>query len=343
MRWCASRQVLVELASGTYRTNLSPVNVQNLVRGTVEDKDHVDVSIVDETIGIGTVHVDETMAWVVLENAMNNALEHGDGKVSLLVRYNSNTNSIEFTIENKVQEGEYKRDRSMSLTDDPDEPDSILRSKRPPSTHCGMRHVALACQGAGGTSRLEFSSDEMGERIAVFTASMPAIVTPSCLEEASLNLGNEPVMNLPRMLKICALDDSSIICKGIRQILFKALEADCETSVVCCPRNASDVTTFMDQIFSPPPSAEIVLLDQNIDLGDVGAPRMLGTNLADELRLRGYEGLLVIRSANTTVSDDNEYLRSGSVDVCIGKHETQKNAVELIVKAYISKNKINDD
>lgn len=274
---------------------------------------------------------------------MNNALEHGDTKVSLSVRFSSVTSAITFAIENKVQEGEYKRERSMSFTDDLDEPDSILRSKRPPSTHCGMSHVALACQGAGGTSRLEYSIDDTGERIAVFTASMPAIVTPSCPEEASSNLDDEQVMKLPRMLKVCALDDSSIICKGIGRILFKALEADCETSIVCCPRNACDVTTFMDQILFPPSPAEIVLLDQNIDLGDEGAPRMLGTTLADELRLRGYEGLLVIRSANAAVSDYKEYLRSGSVDVCIGKYETQKSVVELIVKAYISKNKLKDD
>jgi len=343
MRWCASRQVLGELASGTYRTSLSPVNVQSFVRGTVEDKDHVDLSIVDETIGIGTVIFDETMAWVILENAMNNALEHGDGKVCLSIKYSPITNAITFSIENKVQEGEFKRERSHSPTiEDLTDSDAILRSKRPPSTHCGMSHVALACQGAGGISRLEFNSNAAGEQVAVFTVSIPAMVSTSCPEETSANPDNEPTMVLPKKLKLCALDDSNIICKGIDRILFKALGADCDKSFVCCPRNEADVLAFMDQILFPPPPAEIVLLDQNIDLED-GTPRMLGTTLADELRLRGYEGLLVIRSANAAVSDDKEYLRSGSVDVCIGKHETQKKSVEMIVKAYYSKNKTKHD
>jgi hypothetical protein len=82
---------------------------------------------------------------------------------------------------------------------------------------------------------------------------------------------------------------SRVICKGLGRILFKALDANRNTSVVCCPENEADVAMFMDQIFFPPPPAAIVLLDQNIELAN-GVPRVLGTTLADELRLRRFKG-----------------------------------------------------
>jgi hypothetical protein len=194
--------------------------------------------------------------------------------------------------------------------------------------------VALACQGAGGISRLEFSED-LGVRTAVFTVSMPAAIFP-LIHDRSLSYKGVSQLKVPGMLKICAIDDSRVICKGIERILFKALDADRNTSVVCCPENEADVATFMDQIFSPPPPAAIVLLDQNIDLAN-GVPRVLGTTLADELRLRRFEGLVVVRSANAAASDNEEYLRSGSVDTCIGKHETLQSSVGLIGKAFNSK------
>ena len=318
MRWCASRQVIVELASGTYRTSLSPVDLQQFVRSIEEDKGRAQLSVVDETVGLGKVHFDEAMAWVVLENAMSNALKHGDGNVHLAVKFDPGTNAISFTIKNQVQT---EHVRSLS-------------SKCPPSTHCGLRHAALACQGAGGTSRLEFS-ENLNVRTAVFTVSMPAAIS-SLVPDGASSLENSPKLKLPGMLKICAIDDSCVICKGIDRVLFKTLEADRKTSVVCCPENEADVAAFMDQIFAPPSSAAIVLLDQNIELKS-GIPRVLGTTLADELRLRRYEGLVVIRSANAAASDDEEYMRSGSVDACIGKHETLQGSVELIANAFNSK------
>jgi hypothetical protein len=50
-----------------------------------------------------------------------------------------------------------------------------LRKKRLPSTHCGMRHMALACNRAGGTSRSDFSED-FNVHTALLTVSLPAAI-----------------------------------------------------------------------------------------------------------------------------------------------------------------------
>jgi len=327
MRWCASRQVLVELTSGTYQTSFTVVNVQQFVRSSLEDKgcDYLS-SVLDETVGLGSLQFDETMAWVVLENALSNAFVHGDGRVKLSVKFDVETSTICFILKNHVPT---KCESNISASRPP------LRSKKaPPSTHCGLQHASLACNGAGGTYTLEFIED-LGVRTAVFSVSLPAAMS-KCSPAGRSPSHEDDGPQLPEKLTVYAIDDSRVICKGIDRILLKALKADRSTSVVCCPENESDVAFFIEQVLVPNPPVALVLLDQNIEL-EHGSQLVLGTSLADELRAQSYKGLLVIRSANAATSDDDEYLRSGSVDICIGKHESLQNSVGLIARAYAAK------
>jgi hypothetical protein len=59
---------------------------------------------------------------------------------------------------------------------------------------------------------------------------------------------------------------------------------------------------------------------------------VLGTDLADFLRSRGFRGLVLIRSANASDEERAMYMRSGSVDGCIGKEGSNKE-VALSIKA----------
>ena len=64
------------------------------------------------------------------------------------------------------------------------------------------------------------------------------------------------------------------------------------------------------------PTRVVCVLDQNLDGYDQGA--FLGTDLAREMRRRGFEGLLIIHSANDSVDDEREYLAAGA-DGSVGK------------------------
>lgn len=82
--------------------------------------------------------------------------------------------------------------------------------------------------------------------------------------------------------------------------------------------------------------ADIVILDQHIELNG-GESLVLGTKIAHDLRLRHYEGLILIRSANSNTIDCENYLSSGEVDVCLGKSQSHTELVQSIAKAYWEK------
>jgi hypothetical protein len=46
---------------------------------------------------------------------------------------------------------------------------------------------------------------------------------------------------------------------------------------------------------------------------------VLGTDIAVKLRKRGFNGLIVVRSANSSVVDNAMYMSTGAVDGCLGK------------------------
>ena len=82
--------------------------------------------------------------------------------------------------------------------------------------------------------------------------------------------------------------------------------------------------------------ADIVILDQHIELNG-GESLVLGTRIAHDLRLRHYEGLVLIRSANSNTIDCENYMSSGDVDGCLGKSQSHTELVQSIAKAYWEK------
>lgn len=61
---------------------------------------------------------------------------------------------------------------------------------------------------------------------------------------------------------------------------------------------------------------------------------MLGTDIARELRQRNFNGLVLIRSANSSELDALEYMADGSVHATLGKAESHKDMAAKICVAY---------
>mmetsp|Transcript_30277 Transcript_30277/g.39050 ORF Transcript_30277/g.39050 Transcript_30277/m.39050 type:complete len:108 (-) Transcript_30277:155-478(-) len=66
-----------------------------------------------------------------------------------------------------------------------------------------------------------------------------------------------------------------------------------------------------------------------------GATTILGTDLAKELKDNHFKGLVVIRSANSSSSDFDQYMSTGVVDFCVGKSESHKDLAERIQARYM--------
>ena len=310
MRWCALRVVLLELAAGQYTTACSPVNIPQFAQKIVEGY-AVPFEFVDETTE-EAISFDELLTWLALENAISNVVAHGrsEGTPSNLlgVRFDRQKSQICFTIKNGVPEA--------------------ASGVRPMSTH--------ACEGAGGSFKFDIS-DEKGRAVALFTLKMPAVALTTSLSASSTPSPSQTPasVRIPESLKVCAIDDSIMLCKSYDRIFLTQLKADRSTSIICCPETAEDVAAFIKHILTAP-AADIVILDQNIDLRN-GAPTVLGTELADELRLQQYNGLIAVRSANSTSANNLAYMLSGAVDVCIGKHLGNASAVSILSDAFFKK------
>jgi hypothetical protein len=150
--------------------------------------------------------------------------------------------------------------------------------------------------------------------------------------------------------KICTIDDSLMLCKGYERIILPHLNADMAASRVVRPTSHSDVDAFVDNALggggaSTPGGcanrpADVVILDQNIEFEEHGAHRIVhGTSLAAQLRSAGFNGLVVVRSANMSSEDVEEYLRHGTVDCCIGKTGSNQKVAQDIKEALALKDR----
>jgi hypothetical protein len=90
MQWCASRQVMIDLASGKYKSSVSVVPVECFLEEVARSNSTgVVFKVLDSTKettkgGAFNVAFDEKMARLALENGVTNALSHGDRKIVIL-------------------------------------------------------------------------------------------------------------------------------------------------------------------------------------------------------------------------------------------------------------------
>lgn len=116
--------------------------------------------------------------------------------------------------------------------------------------------------------------------------------------------------------------------------------ANTKQSSVVCPQTLHEIDSFLDHVIGGGDGlcpADIVILDQNIDLllgGTENVTTVLGTNLALKLRARGFKGLIVLRTGNSSPHDVQAYMASGAVDECIGKDGNHRDLAALIFAAF---------
>jgi hypothetical protein len=254
------------------------------------------------------VAFDEQMVRLAMENAISNAIVHGDGSPIVLgATFDDQLNMIAMYVENQVSESSNitsdklaevcerarSNDRSLQFTPSvevmPPNPagftdtstdqkltDVFAATKMNLSTRSGLRHIDVACGGAGGYFDLHLKQSP--NKCVVLTCYFPAKVVPndddnmlSTTIEHSLSglvsgdISGNPSHNLcdmPSQLKVCAIDDSELICKGYQKLLLASLRADLDNSVVCCPKTKAEVEIFVNHVMN----CDICILDQHIEL-----------------------------------------------------------------------------
>ena len=162
-------------------------------------------------------------------------------------------------VENIVPEGSTITDSQLRglVRRDPDS-ESLARpwARRAPKqtsprpnqgNHVGLAHTDLACRGGNGHWDIRLRDDADGRKI-VFTVDFPAILltddlpndnaaagppqtqprTPTGSDTSGTIEADDEVF--PSSMKVCAIDDSMLICKGYERILLPELKAQSSDS-----------------------------------------------------------------------------------------------------------------
>ena len=136
-------------------------------------------------------------------------------------------------------------------------------------------------------------------------------------------------LSLPKGLTAVGGDDSLVGRKMLSR-LFVELGLTDDSFVT--GETLSDIMALETRCLQEP-RPDFVFLDQNIQT--TGERTMYGSDFSWRIREKGYEGLIIIISANVSTDDIDLYFHKGKVDCVIGKHmslERKKNIV--ITKFY---------
>ena len=148
--------------------------------------------------------------------------------------------------------------------------DAASWSKTSISTNLGVSHIRLACSAVGGSFRLEVEDarGDIGGRIVCLSIILPAQrcisaeKTHKSFDGAFVDAATDSPKTCPSSspqetpqahdqagplkIKVCAIDDSLLICKGYSRLLLPALGADSARSLVVCPKTSTDIEFFLN-------------------------------------------------------------------------------------------------
>ena len=164
-----------------------------------------------------------------------------------------------------------------------------LEARRPDMS--GLQCVFAAANALGMTASLT----QEGETVS-FTGVMDAQVARGRPSHAS-------DMSVPVGLNVCCIDDNAVAHRFISAQLLTRLP-DCTSHVF--GETCGDVAAFRQAALE---EADIAVLDQNLEYE---GETVLGTTIMGKLLAAGFQGLLCIRSANTSAADVDLYERSGA-------------------------------
>jgi len=237
-----------------------------------------------------------------------------------------------------------------------DAPRSFLPSKKSNSTNSGLKHANLACKGGGGSFSICTGS---GGKSVVSRIVLPAKKVENAKEdddnpnEDGIQSEDPPSSTKDWLvvpdLRVCCLDDSKMICKGYQRLLLPSMQANIEKSLVTCPNSTGDVESFVEDVLgSGEPkagcedipfrkAADVVILDQNIDLKDTDKNVIYGTDVAMTLKARGFAGLMLLRTGNSSMHENENYMATGAVDAILGKDVNYDALATQTFEAYARK------
>eukprot|EP00667_Euglena_gracilis_P007839 EG_transcript_7934 len=250
MRWCRQRQALLRLTAGTYRASRVPVGLRAFGEALASGR-ALDCAFVDDCLLL-----DPLLCDILLDNAINNALRHGDSghPVTFSMQLEpadpaARTATLTFTVTNHLKPSK------PAVT--PEFVQAVLRGEVVPepgnnlSDHLGLQHIFMAADAHDIQLALQQEAD-----VVVLRASLAVQREPR--NDASVGLRDPCPGDALQGLHILCPDDSEVARRLLGSTFRRALPA-CVVEVF--GSDAREVQAFMDAARD---HGDILVLDHHL-------------------------------------------------------------------------------
>eukprot|EP00667_Euglena_gracilis_P002940 EG_transcript_2946 len=316
MQWCRRRQALVRITAGAYHLSRMPVDLRAFGEALANGRT-LDCQFVDDV-----VLLDPLLCDILLDNAINNALRHGDTARApvafsmALPPLDEDEAELTFTVQN------FARADKPCLT--PEFIEAVLRGEAASepgnvlSDHLGMQHLHMAAKAHDIKLTLRQEGD-----VVVLQATLTAQLGSRAI---SLSF-SDPKSQLEGLegLHILCLDDSEVARRLLLHTLGREFPA-CTVEVF--GRDPQEVHLFVEAAMD---RGDVLIVDNHLVYDDV---KFLGPQLLRDLFSRDFCGFACVRSANNSPEDQAHYLASGA-HCCLGKDMRPPELVATLREAYL--------
>ena len=325
MRACRQRHAYLQLAAGDYVLSLHTVALETFARQITAGRD-----IVVDVPSL-RVNLDLTLLSLIFDSAISNAFKHGHPanpqvkftirQLCVLEKHPKQMVMLSFQVTNvanparpavtpeyiaKVLKGEAKASSGPST--------SAM------SDQIGLQHSYLAAKAHDmSVSFTQTGCDVQFEaQVKAEVVEMPE-KTESARESTDLS-------SFPPNLKICYIDDSATARRLVHHNLVTLAETK---DVKVFGNDATEVNLFIEEVLS---GSQIAILDQHLEYG--GDDDVFGTDIVKRLIKEKFQGLICMRSANTSHEDRELYTQAGA-HCSFGKEMLMKDMIKELKAAYL--------
>ena len=305
MRWFGRRRMILKLRGAEYCPQVEAASLAASASTVLSGW-----TVVRKTIHDAWLMLDWALFEFLLDCVVSNATKHGCPGASDI--------AVEIDLQSAHPDGPRQR-LVVNVTNraNPVKPgiseglvSEALEARRPDMS--GLQCAFAAANALGMTTSLTQEDETVS-----FTGVMDAQVARARPSHAS-------DMSVPVGLNVCCIDDNAVARRFMSAQLLTRLP-DCTSHVFGETRG--DVAAFRQAALE---EADIAVLDQNLEYE---GETVLGTTIMGELLAAGFQGLLCIRSANTSPPDVDLYERSGAHCV-IDKTVPARKMIQQIVTKY---------
>jgi len=306
------RIMMYQLVADEYVAALTTVDV--VARLMEEFRGASDVRL--RAFHVPEVQCDWTLLWYGIENALSNARKCGvrQEPIEIALEYREPTLTVVVTNQAEPQR------QAVLIASHGRDATALLHQRRESSgTHStnfgghAMRNVARLMRGSVSLTLLPSS-----------TRLQLEVCTPRASE-----------VTMSEALSVYFIDDEPtmrmVYSSWVRQPSPLHPDSKIFPPPNLSPAEADDaMKSFTSEVMTARPQPRVVVLDQNLRSQVQRRVNVItGTEIARTLRHRGYRGLIIIRSANISTRNLQEYLAAGA-DAAMSKDESRERMLSIV-------------